>query len=468
MIAPARIAALGAYEKVERGEVTLPEALAQAHSTVSSVRDKALAAEIATGIFRWRAALDHAIATQITRPIERVDPVVLGILRLSAYQLLFLDRVPARAVVDDAVSLARRRKRTSAAGFVNAVLRKIAAAPRDALLPPPSSPDYLTTTLSHPRWLMERWTARYGAAAAETWARFDNSNAPLTLRANTLRTTREELAARLAQAGITTEPTPYAPDGLIVRSGHPLRTPLASAGLFVAQDGASQIVGWLAQLACARVRTAGIGPLLVLDACASPGGKTLALASTLLNDRDDSKGSYKAKHVSHRVIAADRRARRMRLLRDTITTAGVTNVPLVQVDLEAGLPFRAAFHVVLVDAPCSGLGTLRREPEIRWRRSETDLARFAERQRRMLDEAAKALRPGGMLIYSTCSSEPDENEAVASAFLDTHTHFHAADPRDWALPAPRASLIDGHGHLCTLPYRDRLEAFFAAIVGVAA
>jgi 16S rRNA (cytosine967-C5)-methyltransferase len=468
MIAPARLAALRAYQIVERGEVTLPEALAQSLSTLSSLRDKALAAEIATGIFRWRAALDHAIATQITRPIERVDPVVLGILRLGAYQLLFLDRVPARAVVDDAVSLARQRKRTSAAGFVNAVLRKIAAAPRDALLPPPSSPDYLTTTLSHPRWLIERWTTRYGAAAAEAWARFDNGNAPLTLRANTLRTTREALAARLAQADIATEPTPYAPDGLIVRRGHPLRTPLVSAGLFVAQDEASQIVGWLAQLACDRVRTAEIGPLLVLDACASPGGKTLALASPPSSSQDDSNSSYKANHASLRVIAADRRTRRMRLLRDTIATAGATTVRLVQLDLEAGLPFRAAFHLILVDAPCSGLGTLRREPEIRWRRSEPDLARFAERQQRMLDEAAKALRPGGILVYSTCSSEPDENEAVASSFLRTHTQFRVIDPRDWGVPAPLVSLIDADGYLRTLPYRDRLEAFFAVIFGVAA
>jgi 16S rRNA (cytosine967-C5)-methyltransferase len=452
MIAPARVAAWRVCDMVERGDVTLPDALAQAQTTLPDARDRALAAEIATGVFRWRAALDYAIATNITRPIDRVDAVVLGILRISAYQLLFLDRVPARAVVDDAVSLTRQRKRTSAAGFVNAVLRKIAGQSRDALLPAPSATDaYLTITLSHPRWLIDRWVARYGVEATEAWARFDNSNAPLTLRANTLRTTRETLMARLAALDVVTEPTRYAPDGLIVRSGHPLRTPLASTGMFVAQDEASQLVGSLAETACAHLlRTRGHtgaatrGPLRVLDACASPGGKTLALASVLPEGQ---------------IIAADRRTRRMHLLRDTMTATGATNVRLVQLDLEEGLPFRNAFDLILVDAPCSGLGTLRREPEIRWRRTEADLPRFAERQQRMLHQATSALRPGGLLIYSTCSSEPDENEAVASTFQQ---HASPVDPRTWPLPASLAELINEAGHLRTLPHPHGLEAFFGA------
>jgi 16S rRNA (cytosine967-C5)-methyltransferase len=480
MIAPARVAALHVCEQVERGEMTLPEALAHANATLPDARDRALAAEIATGVFRWRAALDHAIAVHLTRAIDRVDAVVLGILRVSAYQLLFLDRVPARAVVDDAVSLTRQRKRTSASGFVNAVLRKLAsatsaaaaaaaaapaadagaapaaapaaeaAAPsggsaRAALLPARSSSDYLTVTLSHPRWLIDRWIARYGVSATEAWAAFNNSNAPLTLRANTRRITREALAMRLAEVDVHTEPTRYAPDGLVVRSGHPLRTPLASSGLFVAQDEASQIVGWLAQRACAQFAAARATgshdeALRVLDACAAPGGKTLALAS-----------------VSRaRVIAGDRRARRIDLLRDTIASAGLDNVRLVQLDLEAGLPFSQAFDLILVDAPCSGLGTLRREPEIRWRRTEADLPRFADRQTRMLAEAAAALRPGGILIYSTCSSEPDENEVVTASFLQTHEHCQSVPL------AALDSLVNEAGHLRTLPHAHALEAFFAA------
>lgn len=455
MIAPARVAAFRVCDQVERGEATLPDALA--HLTLHDARDRALAAEIATGVFRWRAALDHVIAGQLTRAIERVDAVVLGILRISAYQLLFLDRVPARAVVDDAVSLARQRKRTSAAGFVNAVLRKIAGQSREALLPPPGHADYLTVTLSHPRWLIERWTARYGAEATERWARFDNTVAPLTLRANTLRTSREALAAELAEFAVETDPAPFAPDGLIVRTGHPLRTPLATSGRFVAQDEASQVVGSLAQAACVFLHASRgpiAAPLRVLDACAAPGGKTLALAAAVGAAGD------------HQLFAADRRARRMQLLRETLAAAGATTVKLVQLDLEGGLPFprgeAAAFDLILVDAPCSGLGTLRREPEIRWRRTDADLPGFAHRQRRMLHEAASALRPGGLLLYATCSSEPDENEQVAAAFRDEHPQFVSVDPRAWPLPEAIAPLINDAGHLRTLPHQHGLEAFFAA------
>jgi 16S rRNA (cytosine967-C5)-methyltransferase len=156
----------------------------------------------------------------------------------------------------------------------------------------------------------------------------------------------------------------------------------------------------------------------------------------------------------------------MQLLRETLAAAGATKVRLVQLDLDGGLPFpqgdAAAFDLILVDAPCSGLGTLRREPEIRWRRTAADLPAFAERQQRMLHEAATALRPGGLLLYATCSSEPDENEAVAAAFRDAHPQFASVDPRTWPLPATIVPLINDAGHLRTLPHQHGLEAFFAA------
>ncbi len=219
-------------------------------ATLTDARDRALAAEIVSGTFRWRAALDHALAAHASRTLDTLDPVILGILRLSAYQLLFLDRVPARAVVFDAVALARVAKKQSAAGFVNAVLRKIAAVPgpiarrcgrRPAACRRPAF-DYLTITLSHPRWLAERWVERYGFDAADAWARFNNAPAPLTLRANTPRITRDELQQQLAAHGVVTDKTTFATDGLIVREGNPLQTPLAGQGLFITQDEASQLV----------------------------------------------------------------------------------------------------------------------------------------------------------------------------------------------------------------------------------
>lgn len=475
--APARIAALRVYEAVELGSATLPDALAAVQATLEDARDRALAAEIVSGTFRWRAALDHAIAAHASRGIDTIDAVILGILRLSAYQLLFLDRVPARAVVFDAVALARVAKKQSATGFVNAVLRKIAAVPdRDSLWPPrprlehissaaqrqrviePSpvagTSDYLTITLSHPLWLVERWVERYGFDDAETWARFNNAAAPLTLRANLPRVTRDELQEQLAAHGVVTERTRFALDGLIVREGNPFQTPLAGQGLFITQDEASQLVASVAQAALPAV-AASSSPRSprVLDACASPGGKTVALAAAVAAHGADGF-----------VVATDRRRRRIRLLHDTIAAAGLSpRVRIAQLDLTAPLPFPAVFDLVLVDAPCSGLGTIRREPEIRWRRTPADLGRFADQQRRMLVHAAAGVRPGGRLVYATCSSEPEENEAVAAAFLADHPGFGAISARDCPLPPAITPVIDDRGHLRTYPFAHGLEAFFAAV-----
>ena len=452
-MSPARAAALRVYETVVRGTATLPDALAIAQAGLEDPRDRALTVEIATGMFRWQAALDHALAAHVTRPLDRIDAIVLGILRLSAYQLLFLNRIPPRAVVYDAVALTRDAKKQSASGFVNAVLRRVAEADRDALWPAKpdgdgaAALDYLSITLSHPRWLAARWLERHGFEAAEAWARFDNAPAALTLRANRLQVTREDLRDRLADQGVATDLTSFAPDGLIVRAGHPLQMPVAHQGLFTTQDEASQLVASLAQAAVPA--RSGSAPLRVLDTCAAPGGKTLALASTVGPDGI--------------VIATDRRKRRIRLLHDSVTAAHATQVHIAQLDLDAALPFRGVFDLVLVDAPCSGLGTIRREPEIRWRRTEDDLPRFAERQRRMLDHAAHGVRPGGRLVYATCSSEPEENEEVVAAFLADHPAFRALPAQQLVLPPALASVIDEAGHLRTWPFLHGLEAFFAAV-----
>lgn len=445
MIAPARVAAYRILSSVSSGRSDLPAAIARARVTLADERDRALATEIATGVQRWRAALDHLIVHFSKRSLERIDPEVLEILRLSAYQLLHLTRVPASAVVDDAVDLARRAGMRSASGFVNAVLRSIARRRHALPLPPrPSRPDdraaataYLSVTLSHPEWLAARWYDRYGFEAAERWLRFNNGPAPLTLRANRLRIAPGELAARLAREGIDVRPGRYAPDALIVERGHPLRE--TGAGVFVVQDEASQLV---ALLAGRRP-----GPR-VLDACAAPGGKTTALAAAM-----DGRGL---------LVASDVRDGRMRLLQRTVAAAGAANVRLLQADLLEPLPFSRPFDCVLVDAPCSGLGILRRDPDIRWRRREDDLGSLAAAELVMLQHAGASVAPGGRLIYATCSSEPEENESVAGAFLATSPEFVSVDlaRADTALPA---EVIDGGGHLRTYPHVHGLEAFFGAV-----
>lgn len=439
MIAPARIAAYDTILAVAAGRADLPSALARARTRLKDERDRALAGEIATGALRWQAASDHVIEAFAGRPSTRLDPEVLAILRISIFQLLHLDRVPAAAVVDDAVELARKAGKRSASGFVNALLRRVSRERK--LLPLPEQPpiDFLAITLSHPRWLAARWLARHGFDAAAAWERFDNSPAPLTLRANTLRTTRDALARDLAVAGVGTEDARFAPNGLIVTSGNPLLTPLAHAGLFFVQDEASQLVGELVGAAPGE---------RILDACASPGGKTTQMAAAM-----GGTGT---------IVAADVRGRRLDLLSRTVAESGAPHVHVVQANARALPPFRDVFDAVLVDAPCSGLGTLRRDPDVRWRRTEADFPALAGAQREMLAQLATVVRPGGRLIYSTCSSEPEENEDIVRAFLAGHPEFRRARPALFDQRPELAALLDDEGALKTLPFRDGLEAFYAA------
>lgn len=437
MIAPARVAAYETILAVEAGRMDLPTALARARTKLTDERDRALAGEIATGTLRWQGAIDHLIAAFSGRPVSRLDHEVVAILRISAFQLLHLDRVPASAVVDDGVQMVKRAGKKSATGFVNALLRRISR--EQNRLPFPKEPpiDLLSISLSHPRWLAERWLARYGVDSAVAWAEFNNSAAPLTLRANTLKVSRDDLAASLERLGIDTQPARFAPDALVVRSGNPLSTPLAHSGAFVVQDEASQLVGLFA------AATAGER---VLDACASPGGKTTQMAAAM--------GDVGL------VVAADVRGRRIELLARTVATSGARSIRILSADARGPAPFRARFDAVLVDAPCSGLGTIRRDPDIRWRRTADDLATLAAAQQEMLVRLAPVIRPGGRLIYSTCSSEPEENQAVVDAFLAGHPDFSRGIPSTFDR-GDLLALLNADGALQTLPFRDGLEAFYA-------
>lgn len=449
MIAPARRVALDALSSASAG-ADLPDILARTRDTLSDERDRALAATIVIGTLRWRARLDFHLQQAMPRRLGTLDPIVLQVLRLSLFQLLFLERVPASAVVDDAVSLVRRGGKTSAAGFVNGVLRTISRG-RDGLLVPDGpaaihSPadrdralDALSVSGSHPRWLVARWVDRLGLDATRSWIAFNNAEAPLTVRVNRRRATREQVAARLAERGVATSPTRVAPDGLTVTAGNPFRTDMATSGDFLIQDEASQLVPLLV----------GARPGdRVLDACAAPGGKSLALADALGG--------------SGLLVTADARDRRVALLR-RVLEAHTASTRLVEHDLLAGVPFGPVFDRVLVDAPCTGLGTLRRDVDIRWRRSPADIAAAAARQRRMLTEASTAVAPGGRLVYATCSSEPEENDAVVAAFLDGHPAFRRVQAAVLLADGVPSMVLDPDtGDLVTRPDRHGLECFYGA------
>ena len=479
MISPARVAAYQTGLAVSTEQWTLADALAAGRRTLGDPRDKALAAEIAIGVQRWRATLDHLIAHFCTRPVAKLDREVVEILRLSAFQLIFLTRVPASAVVDDAVNLTGRVGLRSAGGLVNAVLRTLSRnSPRlhlpaavtdpntqfgetapsrtvsDGVTPHvqcviPVRPadlsgrdaalDYLSIALSHPRWLVERWYTRYGFEATERWLIFNQTPARLTVRANPLLHTRDELVAKFEREGVRVVRGRHAPEALIVQQGQPLADPDVETGWFVVQDEASQLVAHLAGEEPGRS---------VLDACASPGGKTTALSARMPHDG--------------LLVACDVRPRRVGLLRRTLAACGARNARIVQADLLTPLPFRQAFDCVLVDAPCSGLGTLRRNPDIKWRRSQDDLKGLAASELTMLRHAAAGVRGGGRLIYATCSSEPEENESVVQAFLSATRDFIEVEAAR-AAPDIASELLDASGHLRTRPDMHALDAFFGAV-----
>ena len=422
MIAPARRAAVDALQLVDEDGLDLGAAVARVRDTLADDRDRALLLELVGGTLRMRGAIDYQLAQRLTRPLHKLDAAVLRILRLSGFQLLYLSRLPASAVINDAVELTRRAGKTSAAGLTNAVLRALNKA-REAMTWPPQEPlaDYLAVVHSHPGWLVQRWLSRYGADATERWLCFNNAPADLCLATNTRLIRRDALAAELAEAGVATRPTARAPHGLVVVDGRPLATAAFREGKFVVQDEASQLIAALA------------GPppgTRVLDLCASPGGKTVSMSA-----------------AAGEVVACDVRPHRVRLLARTLSRCQARNVAVVHVPAEGALPFRPeSFDVVLVDAPCSGLGTVRRDPDIKWKRSPADLERFAAGQRDLLVRAAVLVKPGGRLIYATCSSEPEENQDVASAFLAAHPQF---------------ALVHTHQ---TLPCVDDLEAFFGVVL----
>jgi 16S rRNA (cytosine967-C5)-methyltransferase len=446
MTAPARTAAYHAVRAVASGRADLPSALHASRAHLTDERDRSLAAEIVTGTLRWQRSLDHLIEHFSRRQITKLDGEILAILRLSLYQLLHLTRVPASAVVDDAVDLTRGARKASASGFVNAVLR--ATLRQRHKLPLPARPGdpadrdaalaYLGITHSHPEWLVARWLDRYGFETTERWVQFNNETPSLTLRVNRLRATRVEAIAALAQDDVEAEPTRFAPDGLVVTRGNPLRRP--PDGLVFVQDEASQLVP--------AVVAASAGER-ILDLCASPGGKTLALAADMTD-----VGT---------IVASDVRPKRLALLQETIRTAKTRCVSVVRVPQSGPLPFEATFDAVLVDAPCSGLGTVRRDPDIRWHRHERDLAAFAGDQLALLMRAADVVRPGGRLVYATCSSEPEENDGVVARFVATRPDFRIGNLHNHAR-AVIAPFIDVQGFFRTTPPAHGLEAFYTALL----
>jgi len=425
---------------VEGGAFADAELNHRLENTALERRDQALATRLVYGTLAWQGYLDHIIG-QCGRPASQLDEPVRCLLRLALFQLTKLDRVPDFAAVNTAVELSKSFKGGSATGLVNAVLRRFLRE-RERLMQPPAAADpaeRLAASFSHPRWLVAMWMEGLGAAETEALLAADNEAAPTVLRVNRTRAGRERVLDALKAAGVDCQPTRYSPDGIELLEGAaaPL-LPGFREGLFSVQGEASQLVTALIGIAPGK---------RVLDACAAPGGKATHLA-----ERMDGQGT---------VVAIDANQRGLAQLRGSATRLGLANLQPICADLFAAIAAQEPFDAVLLDAPCSGLGTLRQHPEIRWRRDTAGIAEVAQLQARMLEAVAPSLRPGGALVYSTCTISRRENDAVIANFLATHPEF-AMTPAAAFLPPEAAALADAEGFFRTFPHRDGLDGFFAA------
>jgi 16S rRNA (cytosine967-C5)-methyltransferase len=447
-MAGARHAAAEVLLALEAGRDTLATEVDRARRGLTDERDRALLLELASGVMRWRAELDAALTPCVTRPLPEIHPAVLTVLRLAAYQLRHLDRIPPHAVLNESVELARTLGEPRAAGFVNAALRTLLRRrdKRDLPARPAATTDlkgwseYLSTTLSHPAWLVERWIARHGVEAAERWCAFDNQAPTVCVHAAI---SDDDLGPALTEAGVEAVASAFVNGSWRLPPGALGRLPAPMRARLLVQDEASLIV---AHAVGARPHES------VLDLCAAPGGKSIVMAADMAK--------------SGRLVSCDTRSRRVRLLRAALRQAQVPAF-IVCLNGTRPLPFAQAFDRVLVDAPCSGLGTLARDPDIRWRRQPADLDRLAATQLELLRSASSVVKPGGHLVYATCSGEPEETAGVVDAFLSLETSFARLPGAGLAsLESLKETnmLLDDRGDLRTWPFVHTLDAFYAAVL----
>jgi len=438
-ISPARSAALNVLEEVLTHGKTLLDCLPRLEKACPDSRDLALAREIVSGTCRWLGRIRYVLR-QFAARWEQFPPPVQRILELSAYQLLFLDRVPPYAVLSEAAELTRGRKFPGLAGAVNAVLRKVIRE-KENVLPPLSSrldrEQYWEAEYSHPAWLVKRWREIWPEEQVDALCRFNNTRAPLSLRA---RGEVETAIAALKKMKLAVTLDSRIPACMIMDSSLSLPTGWFDSDLWAAQDGAAQLIaplvdpqpGWR-----------------IWDVCAAPGGKACHLADW----------------ANHRVeiVATDVNSNRLNRLIEQVKKQGHTGITARVWDGIQGEipPGGGMFDAILVDAPCSGWGTFRRHPDLRWRLRPEDMPRFGAQAARLLDRVERYLKPGGVMVYSTCTLSPEENQDVVRVFLDNHPAF-TLEPVDAWLPPLMRGAMNEEGCLEVFPSDWNLDGAFAA------
>ncbi len=417
------------------------------------LNDRRLITLMVLGTVAWRGQLDFEIERLASRPLAKIDAAVLEILRLALFQLRHLDRVPKHAAVDTAVTIANAERRTrDASGFINAVLRKATRQNAPVFRIANDEIGSLALKYSHPQWMAARFIATFGRADAEALMAADNEAAPTAIRLNLARATREEMLARIEKDGLEVAGEGRFPETLILRGSPHLDAESFREGLFHVQSEASQII--------ARMLAPAAGAIVV-DCSAAPGGKATHLAELISRPNPQPLPLREGGPEEGRVVALDLNLAGLRSAGRVVQRLGHTNVVFARADVAKEIPLRpASFDHVLLDAPCTGTGTLRQHPEIRWRLKPSDPLRMATLQLAMLRNAAALLRPGGAMVYSVCSLMPEEGQGVVAEFLAKNPAYEidAHPPAHTQL----ADLFREDGTLLTRPDRSGLDGFFAA------
>jgi 16S rRNA (cytosine967-C5)-methyltransferase len=434
---PARLCAYKVLRRVfEDGAYADRAFRGEADRAALSGRDRAFAMRLAYGSVQMKATVDYVLGRLARRPLEKLDPPVLAALRLGVYELLFVGGTPARAAVNESVELAKQES-PHAHAIVNAVLRRASReAPQMLEALDDDTPDGAALVHSHPKWIAERWWSELGPDEARALMAHDNEPAESSVRANRLRTTATALVELLEDEGVEARTDPLAPEAVVLSAAWDAHgSEPFKRGLLMPQSRASMIV--------ARALDPRPGDR-ALDLCAAPGAKTTHLAALMRNE-----GS---------VVAVELDERRAEAIRANCARLGVTNVEVVVGDA-AESAYGDRYDRVLVDPPCSDLGTLQSRPDVRWRKTADQVESLRALQRRVLDAGARATAPGGTVVYSTCTISVAENRAQIEDFLERHADFRAADLSG---RHPGLALTGDRAFLQTLPHRDRTDGFFIA------
>jgi 16S rRNA (cytosine967-C5)-methyltransferase len=442
-VSPARKAAFEILLKIEK-EKAFSAVLLPLYEEKLGAKDRALCHELTLGVLRKKIYLDLIIKQFIKAELKKLDPEVLISMRLGIYQLLFLDKIPAFAAINESVILVRQAKKTSASGLVNAVLRNVE---RQKIFQFEFTEkiEKVSVETSHPRWLIELWTKNFGFEETYKLAKANNETPQMAFRLTNK--SDEKTIEILTKLGLEIEESKIVQNAWRVLKGSDFLRAYADEGKIYFQEESSQLVAHAVNLQKGE---------RFLDFCAAPGSKTTLIASLRVWSLESGVVSQKPQ-TPDSIIAGDKHFHRLRVLKENCQKVGVDDVRIVAYDAETGLPFAdETFDCVLIDAPCSGTGTIRHNPEIRYFLKPEDFAELSGKQLQILENASKVLKKGGRLIYSTCSLERIENETVVEKFLTENQNFKKIEPK-----SPR-QFLTAEGFARTFPQRDQTDGFFIA------